>query len=209
MPYHQERKYFEFLKKNLQDDIKAEFENAVSTLIGRYNTSIRENRFTVGGAIEIFTLGLLRSAEIDALPYSSQEDAGDILLPNHIILSIKSSFRKPHSIRLMNKQGTGSRDWSTATLFILSGIGILYGDPDMIHECEINDAGDSIMLRSRAIRRIAKDSSNIIAMKIPEKPDKAAAGSSLMASNAIARQVLIDEELGELFESVKSFLLNR
>ena len=86
--YTQEREIFERLKTNCSADARHEYELAINTLLSRYNTTIYENRFVVGGAVEVFTCALLRSVEIECSLYGDQGRNGDILLPNGRKLSV-------------------------------------------------------------------------------------------------------------------------
>lgn len=50
-----QRKAFETLRNHAPKDARDEYVKALKELVLRYNTSIRENRFIVGGAVECFT----------------------------------------------------------------------------------------------------------------------------------------------------------
>ncbi len=78
MSYHQERRVFDRLRADLAPQVKREYEAAFNTLIERYNTTIKENRFITGGALEVFTYALLRSVGIECNLYGSQATHGDI-----------------------------------------------------------------------------------------------------------------------------------
>lgn len=204
MPYNAERRYFDTLRNSLKPEIKTEYETAVSTLLNLYNTTIYENRFVVGGAVEMFTLALLRSVGIPATPYGDQTAAGDIILPNNLMLSVKGSFTGAGNIRLINKQGGGHREWQVATLFVISGIGIIYADPDMVEADELIDSTDAIQLKRNALVRIASDSKNVIAVDIPLKPPTSQTLFSRKASDAVARQILTDMKLHNLQSATPS-----
>ncbi|MBF2760080.1 MAG: site-specific DNA-methyltransferase [Ectothiorhodospiraceae bacterium AqS1] len=60
--YEKERKVFEELKRNCTADLRNEFKQAVAYVLETYNTTIRENRFVAGGAIEIFVSAMLTAA---------------------------------------------------------------------------------------------------------------------------------------------------
>ena len=60
-----ERNCFRHLQENLSGEAKSEYETGVKHLVERYNTAIYENRFTVGGVVEVFTLALMRSTGIE------------------------------------------------------------------------------------------------------------------------------------------------
>lgn len=62
--YSKEREAFKLLREKCTEEMKREYECAVKILLEKYNTTIYENRFTVGGALEVFTCALLRSVLI-------------------------------------------------------------------------------------------------------------------------------------------------
>ena len=130
--YTAERRVFDRLKSDCSRTVRKDYQIAVKTLVERYNTTIYENRFVAGGAVEVFTCALLRSVGIDCTLCGDQAQGGDILLPNNRMISLKSSFRGIADIRLLNQMGTGERRWDTATLFVISGVGIVFGAPDMV-----------------------------------------------------------------------------
>lgn len=198
MPYNAEKRYFNTLRDSLTQETKDEYERAVARLVGLYNTTIYENRFVVGGAVELLTLALLRSVGIPATAYGDETAAGDIMLPNNLMLSVKSKFTRAGNIRLINKQGGGHREWRVATLFVVSEVGMIYADPDMVEPNDIIDSTDAIQLKGSALSRIAENQDNKIAMAIPIKPPKEQTLRSLKASNAVVRQIIDDLELSNL-----------
>ena len=108
-------------KDNLSNKTRQEYEIGIRTLIERYNTTIRENRFVVGGVVEIFTMALLCSTGIEVSAYGAESVAGDLILPDLKMFSVKSSFTSSGSIRLVNTMGDSATNWTTATLFVLAG----------------------------------------------------------------------------------------
>ena len=202
MAYTSERRYFANLKANLTPDVQDEFERAMSALLSQYNTSIRENRFIAGGATEVFTVALLRSTGIPARMYGEETDAGDVILPGNKMLSVKGEFAKSSSVRLINKLGGGKRNLKTATLFVISGTGMIYGDPDMFSESDFKDSGDALTIYRRALMRVAEDPMNLIEMNIPFKPPKEQALHSRNASQEIARRIVYELELELLMKSM-------
>ena len=186
-----ERRVFDTLKKNCSDESKIEYERAISVLVNRYNTTIRENRFTVGGAVEVFTFALLKSVGINCRFTGDEDVKGDISLPNGKLLSLKSSFvGGSQNIGLLNKQGRGQRTWDTATLFILADIGVVYGTPEMVSPDYIKDSGDQLTLKKSGLNLILEDESNVFRMQIQKKPPTAETGFSLKASTSIAKYIL-------------------
>ena len=185
-----ERNCFKHLQENLSNDAKAEYETGIKHLIERYNTAIYENRFTVGGVVEVFTLALMRSTGIEIEGCGSEAQGGDLILPSGRMFSLKSSFTRGGSVILVNTRGDSGTDWETATLFVLSNVGIVYGDPDMAQEDDLNRTADNLQIKRTALNRFAQDPSKLIPMEIPLKPPTEMADSSMKASDAVARQLM-------------------
>ncbi|MXX95892.1 MAG: hypothetical protein F4039_10725 [Gammaproteobacteria bacterium] len=203
MSFNSERRAFNRLKNDCSGRAKAEFEEALRILIERYNTTLYENRFIVGGAVEVFTYALLRSVGVACQLYGDIEKSGDILLPNHKHLSIKSSFKGGLSnIRLLNKMGEGERFWDTATLFIVANVGIIYGAPDMVSPEDIKDAKDAVELKRSGLKLLANDERNVFDIHIPQKPSTEMTGFSQKASTAVAKQVLSEAKSSSLLSSM-------
>lgn len=188
--FHIERNCFKHLKENLSSDAKAEYETGIKHLVERYNTAIYENRFTVGGVVEVFTLALMRATGIAIEGCGSEAHGGDLILPSGRMFSLKSSFTRGGSVILVNTRGDSGTDWETATLFVLSNVGIVYGDPAMAEENDLNRAADNLQIKRTALNRFAQDPLNLIPMEIPLKPPTKMADASMKASNAVARQLM-------------------
>ena len=70
MPFTRERDAFHQIVRTFKARraVEAAYLDAVADVVEHYNTSIFENRFTVGGAVELITLLLLRECGISAQP---------------------------------------------------------------------------------------------------------------------------------------------
>ena len=207
--YSQERRAFERLKSDCSPECKLEFEASVRTLVERYNTTIYENRFIVGGAVEIFTYALLRSVGIACTLYSDQSRGGDILLPNEKKLSVKSSFTGISNVKLLNQMGPGTRHWDTAALFVISGVGIVYGDPHSVDRDALRPTGDGLELRKAAIASLIAESANVFEMSIANKPPTEQTGFSQKASTAVALQILQETRSSSLQGAIAQASLNQ
>ena len=206
MSYHQERRVFDRLRADLAPQVKREYEAAFNTLIERYNTTIKENRFITGGALEVFTYALLRSVGIECNLYGSQATHGDIILPNQKLLSLKGVFTGgANSVILMNKQGGGIREWATATLFVVSEVGIVYGTPEMVDPTDIKDRADAVQLHKRGLLEIMQDERNILPMDLRRKPPTEVAGFAQKASVAVARQILSETKARALSNALEKY----
>lgn len=201
--YTAERRAFDWLRDTCPRAARRDYEQAIRTLVERYNTTIYENRFIVGGAVEVFTWALLRSAGIDCALYGDQAKAGDILLPGDRKLSVKGTFTGGLAdVKLVNQLGEGARAWDAATLFVCSDVGIVFGAPDMVDGAHVKATGDGLILKKAALRVLADDPANVIGLDIARKPPTVAAGFSLKASTAVARQILREQGLTALDRAI-------
>jgi hypothetical protein len=207
MNFERERNCFYHLRDKISDEAKAEYELGVSSLVQRYNTAIYENRFLAGGVVEIFTLALMRSTGIDIADYGARGVGGDLILPAGEIISVKSCFTRSRGVILVNTRDDSYTPWTTPTLFVLSNIGIVYGDPDMVNtEEDLKRSNDNLSIRPAAVNRLAEDSLHRIPMRIPFKPPASEAGNSQKASDAVAIQLMNELEMNTLSDQVLSDL---
>lgn len=203
--FQYERKAFDILKERCAGQVRREYETAISMLLERYNTTIHENRFVAGGAVEVFTYALLKSVGIDCNLYADQSKGGDILLPGDRKLSVKGSFTgRVSSVKLINQLGTGTRTWDTATLFVVSGIGIVYGTPAMVAPEHIRETGDGTELKRAGLQGFIDDERNVFSLNIPPKPPPQMTGFSHKASTAVARQILMEMNAEGLMSAFNS-----
>lgn len=75
-----ERAAFYQLKQAMEGDalLKSDIETALAALLGRFATTIYENRFVVGGALEVIMVAALRAAGVDATDVGAQEERLDV-----------------------------------------------------------------------------------------------------------------------------------
>ncbi len=201
--YARERGTFERLRSDCSPQAKREYERAFNALMERYNTMIYENRFITGGAVKVFTCALLCSVGIDCTLYGDQSKSGDILLPNDRKLSVKGTFTGgPNDVKLMNKLGEGHREWNTATLFVISEVGIVYGAPDMVDPEHVKDVKDGTALKKVAVVNLMRDASNVFEMELARKPPTEMTGFSHKASTAVARRILLQTQSVALLQTL-------
>ena len=199
--YETQRQAFRQLKSNYSNVALQEYERAISTLVERYNATIHENRFIVGGAVEFLTYALLRSAGVEC---THQETKNGLILSNDKKISVNGVFQGgPQNVTLMNKRGTGKRSWQTPRLFIVSEVGIVYGDRDMVSSTHIRDAGDSMELKRSGLEVLMSIPGNILQMNIPPKPSTDRADASQTASTSVARDILTEMHSGELLLAIQ------
>ena len=202
MSYENERHAFVTLKQNMTEALVREYLQAIGGLHSQYNTTIRENRFIVGGAIEVFTHAILLATGVQCENCATTSESGDIRLATGEMLSIKASGTGITNVKLMNKLGEGDRHWDTATLFIVPSVGIVYGDPSLVSAKHIKQ-DDGITLAGAGLQALADDPANVIAMDIPRK-SKSDVSESKVASHDVAWQVLRSMELQQLIKALEA-----
>ena len=160
--------------KEIRDDLKSnkylenirEFQIALQKLVSEYDTANWENRFVVGGALEVLFCILLNS-----IGYKCKwlkETRYDIEI-NGVKFSMKSNFTGTGDIRLINILGDEIVDWEEPTLFFISGVGICYADPKM--NLETRHTHDAHVINVNQIKElISRDNSWLIPIEIPKKP---------------------------------------
>ena len=202
MNFEREKNSFYHLKNHVSDEVKTEYERGVGDLIQIYNTTIYENRFLVGGVVEVFTLALMRSTGIEIEPCGDTGEGGDLILSTGEMFSVKSCFTERRNVILINTRDASNTPWTTATLFVLSGIGIIYGDPSVEVEGDLKRTRDGLQIKHAAVNRIASDPANHIPMHIPFKPPTEEAIYSKKMSDAVALQLMNELELKILSDQV-------
>lgn len=131
--FSEHRKIFSSIKERVEarnnnktvDEIIGEFLESLEKLISEYPTSIWENRFAVGGALEIIFCAFLRCLGFDCERLNN-EKRYDVKI-NEYKFSIKSNFLGSGYIRLINTMGGDSEvEWREPTIVFMGGEGIYY-----------------------------------------------------------------------------------
>ncbi len=154
-----------FTNSKYREQVK-EFENALSKLISEYNTANWENRFVVGGALEILFCALLNS-----MGFKSKwlKKARYDIKVDGIPFSLKSNFISSGDIRLVNILGDERVSWEEPTIFFISGLGICYADPQM--GLRTKHTSDALIINVKEIKSLSeKNAEWHIYINIPEKP---------------------------------------
>lgn len=215
MPFDAQRKAFDTLRERASQEACDEYVEALKELIHRYNTTVRENRFIVGGAVEVFTCSFLRSVGVTCTPCGDKSVGGDLRIEERdagqedLLISLKSSFvGGPVGIGIVNKQGSGYRPWTVPTFFVLAGVGIVYGDPSMVKQSELNDKPDQLALPKPILERFIEDPNNVFRLPIVRKP-KISSSDALLTSEAVAYGIIREFSLNALREALPPLLLLR
>lgn len=163
-----------------------EFETALRKLIKDYDTSNWENRFVVGGALEVLFCSLLNSLGFKCIWL---KEARYDLNINDIEFSLKSNFTGSGDIRLINVLGDKEVKWDEPTLFFISDIGVCYVDPKM--NIETSYKGDALTIKTKdIIAFVEKDKNWLLNIKIPRKSQNPERIKT--ASYSIAKSILED-----------------
>ena len=188
--YEQERQIFYRLKAECNNEAKKSYEHAIKKLIRSYNTAIHENRFTVGGVVKILTYCLFRATHIKCSLNEGFICFGREKLGVHGIFIGGFGDSK-----LINYHGESEKKWKMATLFIVSGVGIVFGAPDMVEKKHVRKVGDGVQLSKAGLQILADNPRNVIPMNIVKKPDAKFANRSKKASDLIAGSILCEPKL--------------
>jgi len=142
-----------------------EFERAIQKLVEDYNTANRENRFVVGGALEILFCTLLKSLGFQCKWL--KETRYDIEVRG-VKFSLKSNFINSGDIRLINILGNEKATWKEPTLFFISNIGICYADPLM--GLQTKHTSDALTIKFKTLKNLFENNRDlVIPILIPKK----------------------------------------
>jgi len=183
--FEKSRKIFKEIKNKLEDEKyseqRKEFEIAIKNLITQYDTANWENRFVVGGALEVLFCALINSIGFKCVWL--KETRYDIKI-NEVKFSLKSNFTGTGDIRLINILGDERVTWNEPTLFFISGAGIYYADPLM--NLSTKHTNDALVINIDEIKKLNKEWH--ISIKIERKPKNS--GKIKTASYDVAKVIL-------------------
>lgn len=213
--YSKEREGFQRLRDYLASGenavILGEFEKAIAEVFEEYDTALRENRFVVGGVIEIILGAVLRAAGVNVRHKGGLDTDFDLLFDDDDSsgYSVKALLKKGQGTRLVNVMGGNTPSierWKAATLFLLSeDVGIVYADPELRwwkeHGCEcLKPTTDALQISRRCLVRFAWEQPEwVIPCKLPTA-DRRGTRSARTASADTASRILI--HYPRLFEHV-------
>lgn len=202
MAFETERDAFKTFAENIakKPQVLAQFEQAIEQIFWTYDTSIRENRFTVGGVIEYVMGAALRACGVPVHHKGIVDSDIDLLLDeSERGFSIKAIL-KGAGTRLVNTMGAQATEdrWRTATIFIIYGAGIVYVDPELDWWVEhrrrcIGASGDAITVKKRCVLDFAESHPEwVVPCRLPNENDRESRSHPARTHAAdIAAQVLI------------------
>jgi hypothetical protein len=170
---------------------------AIRTTLDRYNTTVWENRFIVGGVVEQIIGASARALGLAVDNAGKMNQGYDLRISPfpEIGISIKGVFASVNGKHnLVNVRGDGNRvdlseRWTRATIFVMSGVGIGYVDPKFGQDL-VSASGDAVQISGSGLRAwwASTQGEWIIAARIPAKP---AAGPTIrVASDPVSLDVL-------------------
>ena len=197
--YQQARATFARFKVGLetQQDVLDELLAAVALLVADYNTTYRENRFIVGGAVEEMVAAAMRCVGLEEVRSVGIANIGPDVFVGDQGFSLKTSFTgRREAIGLINKQGDSSPQWVDPTIFVLGGTGIGYADPVLLPNVT-REGGDQVSLpRTPLYEMFRRNPDWLLACDVPIKPPTNEPPRSV-ASRAVAVEILQRQITGE------------
>jgi hypothetical protein len=194
-----EREFFAAFRSGLNErpDVLGELIGALDAALRRYNTTVWENRFIVGGVTEQIVGSAARAVGISVVNAGKRNQGYDLELPTQpaVGISIKGVFASVNGFHnLINTRGAADKDeliarWKTATVFIMSGVGIGYIDPEF-GSGFLKCTNDALQISGRELREFwTPNSTWILEAAIPEKPTGEA---QRVASDAVSFDIFAD-----------------
>ena len=197
--YQQARDTFARFKAGLeiQQDVLDELLAAVALLVADYNTTYRENRFIVGGAVEEMVAAAMRCVGLEDVRSVGIANIGPDIFVGDQGFSLKTSFTgRREAIGLINKQGDSSPQWVDPTIFVLAGAGIGYADPVLLPNAT-REGGDQVSLpRAPLYEMFRRNPDWLLDCEVPIKPPTDEPPRSV-ASRAVAVEILRRQQTGK------------
>lgn len=195
MEFDVERQIFAEFKTGIEEkpEVLDEFLAACRAVNVRFDTAIYENRFIVGGVVEQLVGASLRAVgcEIDNVAKTSR--GVDLLSPAlDVGFSVKAQFKRGPEIRLVNTMGGSgaTAEWTHATIFVVVGVGIGYGDPGLV-TTGLVPRSDVLTLKTSALAEMwAAKPDFLIKCEVPAKPLKSS--HSRVASDVVAQDIMLE-----------------
>jgi len=197
--YQAERVFFDQYRQRINDSpaLKTSVSEAIGVTLERYNTTVWENRFIVGGVIEQIIGASARAVGLTVENAGKSNQGYDLEIQNDptIGISVKGVFASVNGKHnLVNFRGEGNAEdptsrWNTATMFVMSGVGIGYTDPEFGGQY-LHVTSDALQISGKGLQEwwIANPD-RLIEIEIPGKPTGPAIR---VASDPVSFDVLQD-----------------
>lgn len=200
--YRQAQEVFLRFKAQLeiQSDVQEELLTAIGLVLDDYNTTYRENRFIVGGAVEEMVAAAMRCVGLEDVHSVGVQNVGSDIFVGSQGFSLKTSFTgRNEAIGLINKQGDSSPEWVDPTIFVLAGTGIGYADPVLLPNAT-RDGNDQVSLPREPLLTMFRDNPQwLLQCEVPIKPPTNEPPKSV-ASRTVALEILQRQDVPGRFD---------
>ena len=210
--FEQQRRFFGDYRDLLggSHSLRREVIDAIAAVLRLYNTAVWENRFIVGGVVEQIIGSSARALGFDVRNAGKSNQGYDLQLSGDPVvgISVKGAFAKKQggTINLINlrkkdgqlTQAEAAKRWSSATIFVIAGVGIGYADHEQIPDLVISTA-DAIQIKGEDLASWWRSNPEwLIDADVPVKPK----GPTVrVASDAVSLDVFADfSQLGAHWE---------
>ena len=201
-----QRNFFSNYRIQLSEntELKSEITQSIAAVLQRYDTKVWENRFIVGGVVEQIIGSSARSLGFNIRNAGKNNQGYDLELSDDdgagvSIKPVFASINGKHN--LINKRGGISNEkdidrWKSATMFVLSGVGIGYVDPVFCSNL-VTSSGDAIQISGKGVQNFWKSNPEwFIEIEIPKK---IASSNSRVASDAVSFDLFQDFQTLRIF----------
>jgi len=169
-------------------DLRRDLERAFELLLSRYATSIRENRFIVGGVTERFIAAAFCAIDEQARNVGAVTEGSDVRVGD-ALFSVKGSFSGSREFRLVNVLGESpSAEWRHGTIFVVSERGVGYADPGLLPG-RTRRKRDAVVLPVRPVFELWEVQPELLAPIVIPRARRDQAGSDV-ASKTVADEIL-------------------
>jgi|GEM_PF-338361 len=195
----QERDFFSRYREGLLRDttLSGEVSTAIRVVLDRYNTTVWENRFIVGGVVEQIIGASARELGLVVANAGKQNQGYDLELDKtrDLGISIKGIFASTGGMHnLVNFRSSGESEdlrsrWSRATIFVMSDVGVGYIDPQMGSEF-LHQTADALQISGKKLKAWWDEHPEwLVSVAIPKKSNLEA---TRVASDAVSWDIFND-----------------
>ena len=184
---------FAVLRAGLTGSLRREVESALNELVHEYSPSNRENRFVVGGAVEWIIAAAMRATGVPVGNLGHEGLGADVAVYAEAlrenVFSLKATFSKSTTYRLVNFLGKSAMPELHPTVFVQPSVGLVLGHaghPAIADNVVLKS--DALVLASRHVKEHAEASPECrIEVEVPVNPKHAA---TKVASQEVAKAIL-------------------
>jgi hypothetical protein len=193
-----EREFYADYKQGIEGSPRlfAEVIGAIDAVLTRYNTTVWENRFIVGGVVEQIIGASARSLGF-AVENAGKQNQGydlELVATSETGISIKGVFAsmggRHNLVNARSERLSVPLDrWTTATMFVMSDVGIGYTDPEY-GRAFLHSTSDALQISGAELQSWWRANPRwLVAAEIPRKPEGPAVR---VASDAVSMDLFAD-----------------